>query len=78
MVVVRYGGRVMKKRAIIMILIGTILVMFSGCGTYTCMKCKESTTKAYYDMSMNKDWVMCEDCARKYWTPLPIENYRVK
>ena len=22
--------------------------------------------------------VMCEECARKYWMPMPYQNYRVK
>ena len=68
----------MKKKITAFILLITILMSFAGCGLYTCYKCDATTTKAYYTMDANSDRVMCEDCARKYWMPLPIENYRVK
>ena len=47
-------------------------------GEYTCYDCKTSTSKAYYNANGNKDNVLCEDCARIYWMPLNIENFRVK
>jgi len=68
----------MKKKVTAFVLIAVLAMSFAGCGAYTCAKCDTTTTKAYYDMSANPDWVMCEDCARSYWMPLPIENYRVK
>lgn len=68
----------MKKKVIAAILIMVLLMIFMGCGFYTCAKCNTTTTKAYYDWSCDKNYVMCEECARNYWMPLPIENYRVK
>lgn len=70
----------MKKRLISIILIVASIMMFAGCGfgLYTCTDCDATTMKAYYTMSANPNHVMCEECARKYWMPLPIENYRVK
>ena len=47
-------------------------------GKYTCYDCKSLTSKAYYDANGNEDNVLCEDCARSYWMPLNIENFRVK
>ena len=53
--------------------------MVCGCGkSYTCHDCGESTSKAYYDMNAKIDKVMCEDCAREYWMPMPYQNYQVK
>lgn len=71
---------IMKKKVTAIILIMTLAMSFAGCGIgiYTCKKCEETTMKAYYDMEMSKDEVLCEDCARKYWMPFPYENYRVK
>lgn len=70
----------MKKKITAIILITVFVMMFTGCGIgiYTCAKCDATTMKAYYDMSSDPDRVMCEDCARTYWMPLPYENYRVK
>lgn len=68
----------MKRKITVFILLVATVLSFAGCGIYTCVKCDATTTKAYYDMSADKDRVMCEDCARKYWTPFPYENYRVK
>lgn len=68
----------MKKKIIAFILLITLLMSFAGCGLYTCYKCDGTTVKAYYDMSADLKWVMCEECARKYWMPLSIENYRVR
>ena len=67
-------------KRIIMLLISTACLMFSlaGCASYTCYKCDTTTSKAYYDFDVKEDRVLCEDCARKYWMPLPYENYRVK
>lgn len=56
-----------------------IIIMLCGCGkSYICCDCGESTTKAYYSLNANIERVMCEDCAREYWMPMPYQNYRVK
>lgn len=68
----------MKKKVTAIILIVVLVMSFAGCGMYTCKKCDTTTMKAYYDMSMSKEHVLCEECARKYWAPLPIQNYKVK
>jgi len=70
----------MRKKVLAVVLLIVMLMSITGCGfgRYTCAKCDATTMKAYYTMSANPDHVMCEDCARKYWMPLPIENYRVK
>lgn len=70
----------MKKKVTVIILIIALTMSFVGCGlgVWTCAKCDTTMMKAYYGTGMNKDYVMCEDCARKYWMPLPIENYRVR
>ena len=68
----------MKKKVTALVLVLVLIMSFAGCGSYTCIKCDATTTKAYYDMSADKNRVMCEECARKYWTPFPYENYRVK
>ena len=68
-------------KRVLALLISSICIVFSaaGCGaSYTCYKCDTTTNKAYYDIDAKEEWVMCEDCARKYWMPLPYENYRVK
>ena len=70
----------MKK---ILLLICTVVFVLSlsaciGGGRYTCKDCDKTTSKAYYDMNSNKESVMCEDCARKYWMPLDYKTYRVK
>jgi len=65
------------KRVLVMVLVLILAMMFVGCG-YTCCKCDKATMKAYYTSSGEKSRVMCEDCARQYWTPFPYENYRVK
>ena len=68
----------MKK--LLAILLSTLLLLaLSACGkAYTCMKCGETTRKAYYDMAASKSQVMCEDCAHQYWMPLDYEQYRVE
>ena len=51
----------------------------TACGKkYTCSECGTKTNKAYYDMSGDIDYVLCEDCARSYWMPLDYTQYRVK
>lgn len=67
------------KRIVILVLVIVMLLTLCACEKkYTCYECGESTSKAYYDMSASKEYVMCEDCAREYWMPLPYENYGVK
>ena len=52
-----------------------LLVVISGCGKkWVCDKCdKEFSGDAYYGMMGTETY--CEDCARKYWLPLPYQNY---
>lgn len=60
-------------------LLAVSALMLAACGkTYECSSCRETTTEAYYDMGMNENRVLCPDCARKYWTPFPIDGYRVR
>ncbi|MBP3337157.1 MAG: hypothetical protein J6L59_01975 [Clostridia bacterium] len=69
----------MKK--ILYLTVATLFIIFMVCGcgkSYTCHDCGESTSKAYYDMNAKIDKVMCEDCAREYWMPMPYQNYQVK
>jgi len=67
------------KRLVIIVLVLAAVLSLCGCGAkYNCYECGESCSKAYYDMSADAEWVMCEDCARVYWMPLPYENFRVK
>ena len=70
----------MKKKVTAIILLVTLLMSLTGCGfgIYTCYKCDSTTMKAYYEASFDSKYVMCEDCARKYWMPFPYENHRVK
>lgn len=65
----------------IVLIISAVILMVGliGCGkTYVCYECEESTTKAYYDLDAKVEKVLCEECARDYWMPLPYQNYRVK
>ena len=68
-------------RRVIGIALAATLALSSGllaaCTTYECSSCHTQTTEAYYDMGMNENRVMCADCARGYWSPLPIDGYRV-
>ncbi|MBQ4630068.1 MAG: hypothetical protein IJB70_03685 [Clostridia bacterium] len=69
------------KRIAVFILLVIMVFCFSACGdgkVYTCTDCDKETTKAYYDMKSDKENVMCEDCARKYWMPLDYKTYRVR
>ena len=60
-------------------MIGVLVCGLCGCGkSYTCYDCDKTTTKAYYNMDAKIDKVMCEECAREYWMPMPYQNYRVK
>ena len=69
----------MRKKVLAVVLMIAMLMSIAGCGkTCTCAKCGEDTKKAYYGTDMSTNYVMCEECARKYWMPFPIENYRVR
>lgn len=63
-----------------LVLCFVVVSMCMACGgkKYTCYECDTVTKKAYYDMTADEEWVLCEDCAREYWMPLPYENYKVK
>lgn len=68
-------------KRILALVISSICILFSlaSCGeSYTCYKCDTTTREAYYDASCKMEWVMCKDCAREYWAPLPYTSYRVQ
>ena len=52
-----------------------LLTLLSSCGQkWVCDKCdKEFSGDAYYGMMGTETF--CEDCARKYWMPIPYQNY---
>ena len=57
----------------------SVMMLFAGCGKkYVCDRCDEVTSKAYYDVNITENSVLCEDCAREYWMPLDYNAYRVK
>lgn len=67
------------KRMIFAIIGIVTLLSCIGCGkSYQCYDCKKTTTKAYYDMDADEEWVLCEDCAREYWMPFNYKEYRIK
>lgn len=70
----------MKKKTTILLVISLLLTLaLSACGeAYTCYLCEKTTSKAYYGLVMDKNYVMCEDCAMEYWHPFDYRNYRVK
>ncbi len=68
----------MKKLAAIVLAVVLALALCACGKTYTCRECGKSTTKAYYAVTASVDDVLCEDCARIYWMPIPYENCRVK
>lgn len=69
----------MKKFIGIILVIGVLVCVLCGCGkSYICYDCGKTTSKAYYNMDAKIERVMCEDCAREYWMPMPYQNYRVK
>lgn len=68
----------MRKSIVLMLAVILAFILTACGGSYTCMDCGKTTSKAYYDMMASKEQVMCEECARQYWMPLPYENYRVK
>lgn len=65
----------MKKITFIILSIVTIL-SFVSCGQkWTCDYCEKTWTgDAYY--GSNFDDVLCEECAHRYWNPLPYKNYK--
>lgn len=68
----------MKKTICIILMAIALLSTLCACGSYHCYDCGKTTTKAYYDYSATKEYVLCEDCARTYWMPLNYKTYRVK
>lgn len=69
----------MKKKWISLLVFLLALSLLCGCGKkYTCAECGKESSKAYYEMHCDPEYLMCEDCARIYWMPLNYENYRVK
>ncbi len=67
------------KKIVALLLALVMALSLAACGKkYTCSECGTKTNKAYYDMSGDIDYVLCEDCARSYWMPLDYTQYRVK
>ena len=67
------------KRFVALLLVAFLLVTLVACGaSYTCYECGKTTSKAYYDYSMDKEHPLCENCARSYWAPYDCETFRIK
>ena len=64
-----------RKKCLLVIAILLLVILLSGCGkNWVCDKCgEEFSGNAYYGMSGSETF--CEDCARKYWMPIPYQNY---
>ena len=66
----------MMKKDIFVVLI--CILILCGCGTtYTCARCKEEISEAYYD-PFREGTYYCEECAKKYFAPLPYMEYKVE
>lgn len=66
------------RRMIAVLLLAVTLLCLTACGkTYTCAECGKTTSKAYYD-TLTTGRYLCETCAWEYYSPFPIENFRVK
>lgn len=65
------------KRVLPLIILTIALTSLTGCSSYECSKCHKITSQAYYDINMNKNCVLCSDCAYLYWGILFSEDYRV-
>ena len=66
------------RRLIAAVLLVVMLLCLTACGKeYQCSRCDKMTTKAYYD-PVDADEYFCEQCAREYFAPFPIEGFRVK
>ena len=71
------GTQKMKKWIIILLTLIVVLSLVSCGKKWECADCgKTFTGKAYYDLSTN--YVLCEECARRYWMPLDYRNYQIK
>lgn len=69
----------MKKIISVILTAVVIICVLSACGkTFVCHDCGKKTSKAYYDMKADINYVMCEECAQQYWMPLDYKTYRVK
>lgn len=68
----------MKKIVILALALLMMTLTLTSCGSYTCYECGKTTSKAYYDYSGEKEYVLCEDCARTYWAPYDYKDFRVK
>lgn len=69
----------MKKKMFVLLACALLLLsLLAACGKeWACDQCgKTFRGDAYYDYSQTM--TLCEDCARSYWMPLPIENYKKK
>lgn len=66
----------MKKLALVITVV-LIVSLFAGCGvTSTCDKCDESFSGYGYWDGFDHDSVLCEDCAMKWFSPMPISSYK--
>lgn len=62
---------------IIALMLLTFTATLTACGKkYTCDWCGKRVSVAYYD-PFDTDEVMCEDCAKQYFAPLPYSAYRI-
>lgn len=54
----------------------TMVFMLAGCGQkWTCDNCDKTWTgDAYYGSDYSD--VLCDECAQRYWNPLPYKEYK--
>lgn len=69
-------GEDAMKQVRLFLACAVLAAVLAGCGqtAWVCDKCgEEFSGKAYYGMGGTETF--CADCARKYWMPLPYQNY---
>ncbi|MCL2399956.1 MAG: hypothetical protein FWC91_09490 [Defluviitaleaceae bacterium] len=57
-----------------------ICIFMAGCSpSWTCSMCGDDFRgRAYYDVLMDREWVLCESSAREYWAPLNFRDFQVR
>ena len=67
------------KTVLAVVMVATLCVVASGCGTKTCDWCGETYTgDTYYRGITQSEMEMdaCHDCAARYWAPLNVDNFK--
>lgn len=69
-------GNIYPYCLLTVVLAGLIAIVLFGCGkAWTCDRCDKTWLgDAYYGSDFSD--VLCDECAREYWHPLPYENYK--